>query len=250
MRLVKLIYYHLLSIINHRVMTVAENEINGAIRQNITPVVEDYLKAIYSLRHTDEQVRTVALATHLNVKPPTVTAMLKTLADLQLIRYEPYRGVELTQAGEQIALEIVRHHRLIELYLVEALGFSWDEVHDEAEVLEHFISEKLEARIAEYLGDPTRDPHGDPIPNLDGTLPANEATSLADFELKTEVRVVRVRDQHPERLRYLAALGIVPEAALKIVGSEPFEGPITVGIGTKTHALDRQLARMIMVEKI
>lgn len=220
------------------------------LRQNITPVIEDYLKAIYSLGQRGESVRTVALAENLGLKPPSVTAMLKTLANLKLIEYEPYRGVELTEKGKLIALEIVRHHRLIELYLVEALGFSWDEVHAEAEVLEHFISEKLEARIAEYLGDPTRDPHGDPIPNLDGTLPANEATSLADFELKTEVRVVRVRDQHPERLRYLAALGIVPEAALKIVGSEPFEGPLIIGIGTKIYALDRQLARMIMVEKI
>jgi len=231
-------------------MTVAENEIHKTIKQNITPVVEDYLKAIYSLRQTGESVRTAALAARLNVKPPTVTAMLKTLADLNLIRYEPYRGVELTESGEQIALEVVRHHRLIELYLVEALGFSWDEVHDEAEVLEHFISEKLEARIADYLGDPTHDPHGDPIPTLDGILPANKATSLADFKLKAKVRVVRVRDQQPERLRYLAALGIVPDASLKIVGSEPFEGPIIVGIGAKTRALDRKLAQTIMVEAI
>lgn len=221
-----------------------------SLRQNITPVIEDYLKAIYSLRQHGETVRTVALAENLNLKPPSVTAMLKTLANLKLIEYEPYRGVELTEKGRLIALEIVRHHRLIELYLVEALGFSWDEVHDEAEVLEHFISEKLEARIAAYLGDPTHDPHGDPIPTLDGKLPTGETVTLADLELKTKVRVLRVRDQQPERLRYLAALGIVPDATLKIVGSEPFEGPITVGIGKKTHALDRQLTRMITVEKI
>jgi len=231
-------------------MTATENPIHGKTGQNITPIIEDYLKAIYTLEQREGQVRTVALAGVLRVKPPTVTAMLKTLADLQFIEYEPYRGVKLTNSGEQIALEVIRHHRLIELYLVKALGFSWDEVHDEAEVLEHFISEKLEARIADYLGDPTHDPHGDPIPTLDGILPTGETASLADFELKTKVRVVRVRDQQPERLRYLAALGIVPEASLKIVGSEPFEGPITVGIGKQTHALDRKLAQTIMVEAI
>jgi len=231
-------------------MTVAENEIHKTIKQNITPVVEDYLKAIYSLRQTGESVRTAALAARLNVKPPTVTAMLKTLADLNLIRYEPYRGVELTDAGEQIALEVVRHHRLIELYLVEALGFSWDEVHEEAEVLEHFISEKLEARITDYLGNPTHDPHGDPIPNLDGTLPDTTTTTLADFSPAVrEIRVVRVRDQNADRLCYLAEIGLVPKTTIKIVAVEPFDGPVTIQIGKKKIALDRQLARLILVEE-
>lgn len=231
-------------------MTTTENPVHGKIGQNITPIIEDYLKAIYTQEQREGQVRTVALSEVLRVKPPTVTAMLKTLANFKFIEYEPYQAIQLTEKGRLIALEIVRHHRLIELYLVEALGFSWDEVHEEAEVLEHFISEKLEARIADYLGDPTHDPHGDPIPNLDGTLPTDVTATLADFELKTKVRVLRVRDQQPERLRYLAALGIVPDAKLKIVGSEPFEGPVTVGIGKQTHALDRRLARMITVEKI
>ena len=232
-------------------MTVAENKIYKANKQNITPVIEDYLKAIYSLPQSDESVRTVALAAHLNVKPPTVTAMLKTLADLNLIRYEPYRSVELTGAGEKIALEIVRHHRLIELYLVKALGFSWDEVHDEAEVLEHFISEKLEARIADYLGNPTHDPHGDPIPNLNGTLPDSTSVSLADFPPSARaLRVVRVRDQNAERLRYLAKIGLVPQTPIKIVAVEPFEGPITIQIGKKKIALDRQLARLVLVEEM
>lgn len=229
-------------------MTTVEKEIRLSKRENVTPVIEDYLKAIYSLRQANEPVRTVALAEHLNVKPPTVTAMLKTLADLNLIRYEPYRGVELTASGEQIALEIVRHHRLIELYLVKALGFSWDEVHDEAEILEHFISEKLENRIAEYLGNPTRDPHGDPIPALDGTLPDQTANSLADFAPPQTVRVVRVRDQTADRLRYLAELGLVPDAIIKIVASEPFDGPVTIKIGCRPTALDRRLAYSILVE--
>ncbi|MDQ3713579.1 MAG: metal-dependent transcriptional regulator [Acidobacteriota bacterium] len=230
-------------------MTVAENEIHKSIKQNITPVVEDYLKAIYSLRQMGETVRTAALAARLNVKPPTVTAMLKTLAGLNLIRYEPYRGVELTDAGEQIALEVVRHHRLIELYLVEALGFSWDEVHDEAEVLEHFISEKLEARIAAYLGNPTLDPHGDPIPALDGSLPDNSTQSLADLPEKAEARIVRVCDQNADRLRYIAKLGLVPGASVQIIGSAPFDGPVSVQVGEAVHAVDRRLARMILVEK-
>ena len=231
-------------------MTVAENKIYKANKQNITPVIEDYLKGIYSLRQSGESVRTVALAAHLNVKPPTVTAMLKTLADLQLIRYEPYRGVELTETGEQIALEIVRHHRLIELYLVEALGFSWDEVHDEAEVLEHFISEKLEARIAAYLDNPTHDPHGDPIPDLNGTLPDTTTNTLADFSpAAQEIRVIRIRDQNADRLRYLAEIGLMPQTLIKIVVVEPFDGPVTIQIGKKKIALDRQLARLILVEE-
>lgn len=230
-------------------MTVAENKIYKASRQNITPVVEDYLKAIYSLRQSNEAVRTVALAARLSVKPPTVTAMLKTLADLNLIRYEPYRVVELTDSGEQIALEIVRHHRLIELYLVKALGFSWDEVHDEAEVLEHFISEKLEARIAAYLDNPTHDPHGDPIPNLDGSLPESSARSLADVPEKARARIVRVSDQNPERLRYIAELGLVPGAQIQVAESAPFDGPVSVRVARTVHAVDRRLARMILVEE-
>jgi DtxR family Mn-dependent transcriptional regulator len=176
--------------------------------------------------------------------------MLKTLADLQLIRYEPYRGVELTETGKQIALEIVRHHRLIELYLVKALGFSWDEVHDEAEVLEHFISERLEARIAAYLGDPTHDPHGDPIPALDGTLPDSSAQSLANLPEKAHAQIVRVSDQDGERLRYIAKLGLVPGAQVRIIESAPFDGPISVQVAGTVHAVDRRLARMILIEEI
>nr|MDQ3321492.1 metal-dependent transcriptional regulator [Acidobacteriota bacterium] len=163
--------------------------------------------------------------------------------------YEPYRGVELTEAGEQIALEIVRHHRLIELYLVKALGFSWDEVHDEAEVLEHFISEKLEARIAAYLDNPTHDPHGDPIPALDGTLPESSAQSLANLPEKAQARVVRVCDQDAERLRYIAELGLMPGACVRVIGRAPFDGPISVQVAEAIHAVDRRLARMILVEE-
>ncbi|MGI8788031.1 MAG: metal-dependent transcriptional regulator [Pyrinomonadaceae bacterium] len=229
-------------------MTTTENPVHGKIGQHITPIIEDYLKAIYTLEQREGQVRTVALAEILNVKPPTVTAMLKTLANFKFIKYEPYQAVELTEKGRLIALEIVRHHRLIELYLVEALGFSWDEVHEEAEVLEHFISEKLEAKIAEYLGNPTRDPHGDPIPALDGTLPDHSIISLAESREKKLHRITRVATQDSEKLRYLANLGVIPGGRVKILAKAPFDGPITVEIGKQTHALDNRLARIIIVE--
>lgn len=225
-------------------MTVSENQ-----KLHITPATEDYLKTIYLMQQTADAVKTVNLAMKLNVKPPTVTAMLKTLSELKLVEYEPYRGVELTKSGELIALEVLRHHRLIELYLVEALGFTWDEVHEEAEVLEHFISEKLESRIAARLGNPTHDPHGDPIPNIDGTLPDETTETLADFAPQTKVRVVRVRDQNGERLRYLADIGLVPQNLLEIVAVEPFEGPITIQIDSQRTALDRKLAGSIFVKK-
>ncbi|MFN2454977.1 MAG: metal-dependent transcriptional regulator [Pyrinomonadaceae bacterium] len=226
-------------------MTSAADEL-----QQITPVVEDYLKMIYRIAQESGQVRTVALAEALNVKPASVTAMLKTLAELKLVEYEPYYGVTLTDAGAKVALEVIRHHRLIELYLVEALGFSWDEVHEEAEALEHVISEKLEARIAAHLGHPTLDPHGDPIPALDGTVPESSALSLADVPVGKEAHITRVADQQAERLRYLGKLGIVPKAVVRVTAAAPFDGPLSVRIGKKTHALDRKLAKMILVESL
>jgi DtxR family Mn-dependent transcriptional regulator len=220
------------------------------LRERISPAIEDYLKAIYTLGRTQAQVTTSLLADHLGFKPASVTGMLKTMADLQLVSYTPYHGVELTAVGERIALEVVRHHRLIELYLVEALGFSWDEVHDEAERLEHHISEKLEARIAARLGEPTFDPHGDPIPSIEGTLPADKGARLADLTVGEHGCISRVRDQQPERLRYLADLGLVPGALLEVVASAPFDGPLTVRVGADVHPLDRRLAREIYISRL
>jgi DtxR family transcriptional regulator, Mn-dependent transcriptional regulator len=216
-------------------------------KARISPAIEDYLKAIYTLGLTNPQVTTSLLADHIGVKPASVTGMLKTLAELNLVSYTPYHGVELTLGGRHIALEVVRHHRLIELYLVEALGYSWDEVHDEAEALEHVISEKLEARIAARLGDPSFDPHGDPIPTLEGTLPSGVDISLAGLDVGAAVEIVRVCDQHPERLRYLADLGLVPGANLEVVASAPFDGPVSVRVGGVVHPIDRRLAREIYV---
>lgn len=221
----------------------------GESKERISPAIEDYLKAIYTLGRSQPQVTTSLLADQLGFKPASVTGMLKTMADLQLVSYTPYRGVELMPAGERIALEVVRHHRLIELYLVQALGFGWDEVHEEAERLEHHISEKLEARIAAHLGEPIVDPHGDPIPSREGAMPADEGARLADLGVGERGAITRVRDQHPERLRYLADLGLVPGASFEVIASAPFDGPLSVKIGGATHPIDRRLAREIYISR-
>lgn len=214
----------------------------------ITPAVEDYLKAIYTLQQDIGEVSTSNLAEQLGgLKPASVTGMVKRLAELHLVTHTPYQGVRLTPLGERVALEVVRHHRLLELYLVEALGYNWDEVHEEAEILEHYISEKFEARIAAQLGDPTFDPHGDPIPTLTGALPLRTEQRLADLPLGTTACVVRVQDQHADRLRYIATLGIVPSAQIEVIAVAPFDGPISVRVNTVTHPLDRRLARRIFV---
>ncbi len=216
--------------------------------QGVTPVVENYLKTIYALGREDNQVRTTALAERMGVQPSSVTAMLKTLSELGLAQYTPYHGVELTPAGEKVALEVIRHHRLVELYLVEALGYGWDEVHEEAEQLEHVISEKLEARMAARLGQPTVDPHGDPIPALDGSVEVGATVSLADTDIGVGVRIARMIDQDAERLRYISGLGLVPGAEVEVTAKAPFDGPISVLLGDAVHVLDRHLARMVLVE--
>ncbi|MBC8077152.1 MAG: metal-dependent transcriptional regulator [Chloroflexales bacterium] len=214
----------------------------------ITPAIEDYLKAIYTLQQAQREVGTSLLSEQLDGKKPgSVTGMLKRLAELKLVAYTPYQGVRLTETGTKIALEVVRHHRLIELYLVEALGYSWDEVHDEAENLEHHISEKLEARIAARLGHPRFDPHGDPIPAPDGALPAQDTRLLANVPPGSSAIILRVTDQHAARLRYLAGIGLVPGAPIDVVGAEPFDGPISVRVCDVVHPLDRRLARLIAV---
>jgi DtxR family Mn-dependent transcriptional regulator len=213
--------------------------------------MEDYLKAIYMVQQRGETVTTSLLSEQLGgLKPGSVTGMIKKLAELNLIMHTPYQGVSLTPAGERIALEVLRHHRLLELYLVQALGYSWDEVHEEAEALEHYISEKLEARIAARLGQPDFDPHGDPIPSLEGTLPSSISVSLPDLPAGTQGRIVRVSDQNTAHLRYLAELGLVPGARIEITDIAPFEGPISLQVAepAQTIALDRRMAQSILVE--
>lgn len=214
--------------------------------------VQDYLKAIYLLQQGEIEVSPSQIGEQLDkikpgIKPGSVTGMLKKLAELELIDYTPYRGVRLTPAGERVALEVIRHHRLIELFLVQSLGYSWDEVHEEAEALEHHISEKLEARIAAHLGNPHFDPHGDPIPTLEGALPEQALQALADVALGLTVQIVRVGDQDADRLRYIARLGLVPGATVELADAAPFDGPLSVRVGDDVHPLDRRLARTIYV---
>jgi DtxR family Mn-dependent transcriptional regulator len=219
-------------------------------QNRITPAIEDYLKAIYTIQQQNGVVTTTLLGEKRGSRPGSVTGMIKKLAEMNLVAHTPYQGVQLTPAGERVALEVIRHHRLLELYLVEALGYSWDEVHEEAERLEHHISEKLEARIAARLGNPVFDPHGDPIPSLEGILPTTNDLRLADLTVADQGRILRVRDQSAERLRYLADLGLVPGAQLEVMASAPFDGPLTVRLSAGDHALDRRMARTIEVERV
>jgi DtxR family Mn-dependent transcriptional regulator len=173
--------------------------------------------------------------------------MIKRLAELALVTHTPYQGVHLTPEGELVALEVLRHHRLLELFLVKELGYSWDEVHEEADALEHYISEKLEAWIAARLGHPAFDPHGDPIPSTDGTLPCQAGRRLTELEVGARAHVVRVGTQDPARLRYVADLGVVPGAPIEITAVAPFEGPISVRTALSVQALDWRLAHTIHV---
>jgi DtxR family transcriptional regulator, Mn-dependent transcriptional regulator len=213
-----------------------------------TEAVQDYTKAIFALqRRGREPVSTSALAERLNVSAASASAMVKRLAEMKLVRHEPYRGVLLTDSGERIALEVLRHHRLIESYLAETLGMPWDRVHDEAEVLEHYISEELEELIADRLGDPTKDPHGDPIPGRDLSMAEEETRALFELEPGETGVFVRVSDSDPEMLRYLAERDIRPGADLVIEDKQPFGGPLLVRVGRRAHALGGDLARAMRV---
>jgi DtxR family Mn-dependent transcriptional regulator len=214
-----------------------------------TEAVEDYAKAIYALQRQEEgPVGTSALAERLGVAPSSVTAMLKRLDELGLVKYEPYHGVTLTATGERVALEVIRHHRLIEAFLSDALEMPWDRVHDEAEVLEHYISEDLERRIAEKLGNPSLDPHGDPIPTPELAMAADRTTSLDRLAAGDVATFSRVSDSDPEMLRYLAERGIRPGAHLRVTDVQPFGGPVFVEVEGREHALGGGLAEKMRVE--
>jgi DtxR family Mn-dependent transcriptional regulator len=213
-----------------------------------TAAIEDYAKAIYTLQERgDGAVTTTALAERLRLTAGSVSAMLKKLDAAGLVSHEPYRGVRLTETGRRLALEVIRHHRLIELFLAEVLDMPWDRVHDEAEVLEHVLSEDLEARIAEKLGDPRLDPHGDPIPTADFELEQDDTRPLAELEIGATGFFARVSDADPAKLRYLAERGIAPGMALELVGAEPFGGPLRVCFDGSEHALGRELAQAMRV---
>ncbi len=199
---------------------------------NLTQSIEDYLKAIYELSQRGERASTTDLAAYLNVSPASVTGMIQKLSSTEppLVEYQKHRGVTLTEAGEKVALETIRHHRLIELFLHQILNYPWDEVHDEADRLEHVISEKFERAIANALGHPEHDPHGDPIPGPDLTLPKATATLLADLRPPQYGIVKRVRDTDPELLRHLSEIGVVPDAAIEVTAYSEFDGNLELNL--------------------
>jgi DtxR family Mn-dependent transcriptional regulator len=209
-----------------------------------SPAIEDYAKAIYAIAHRDEGPATTnALAERLGVTPASASGMCKRLGELGLVDHVPYKGVELTPDGERVALEVIRHHRLLELYLAESLDVPWDRVHAEAEVLEHVLSEELEALISAKLGHPTVDPHGDPIPTVDLVIEERPTSALADLAPGTRATFVRISDSDPEMLRYLAERGIAPGDDFEVIDKQPFDGPTFTRFGDDVHVLGGALAR-------
>jgi DtxR family transcriptional regulator, Mn-dependent transcriptional regulator len=219
------------------------------MRELLSPQSEDYLKAIYSLG--GDRVNTQALADRLEVKPGSVTEMLKRLAELGLVEHKPYYGARLTPAGERIALELIRHHRLLESYLHQALGYALEDVHREAEKLEHHISEEFEARISELLGHPTHDPHGDPIPTLEGKLPEFATRAMLDVGENEEVCLGRVSEKDPDFLRLVVSLGLIPGARVKVIHVAKASGTITLEVaGNVQHTLSLEAAQKLWVQAV
>jgi DtxR family Mn-dependent transcriptional regulator len=220
--------------------------------EGLTSAIEDYSRAIYALqeRHDGEPVATSSLADRLGLAPGSVSGMLKRMSDLELVDREPYRGVRLTNRGERTALRVIRRHRLLELFLHQTLGFPWESLDDEADRLEHSVSQELEAAIYERLDRPTTDPHGDPIPDQDLRIVKNRTTRLDEATEGRRVRFVRVSDSDPEMLRYLRERGLELGSMLDVIGHEPFGGPLTIRlVGSRvTHSLAPALARSMRVE--
>jgi DtxR family Mn-dependent transcriptional regulator len=213
----------------------------------VSAAVQDYAKAIYTLESRVGVASTTALAERLGVRPASVSGMLKKLEALGLVVHESYRGARLTEAGRKVALEVLRHHRLLELYLAERLGMAWDSVDAEAEVLEHVLSEELEEVIAASLGNPMLDPHGDPIPDRELAIIDVESRSLDTLKPGDAGRFVRVSDSDPEMLRFLTERGIAPGAELELIEKQPFDGPLFVRFGDEVHVLGATLARAMRV---
>lgn len=216
----------------------------------LSQAVEDYLKTIYVLESEGKGASTSSIAESLDVSSASATNMIKRLAKMGLVDYQSYKGATLTDSGQKIALEIIRHHRLLELYLLEVLGYSWDEVHDEAEKLEHHISEQFEDKIAELLDDPTHDPHGDPIPTKEGVMPELNAEPLGDADTDITYIVSRVKDQDPEVLRYLEKIGVLPGVKIQIKDKAPFNGPLTILLEETEQAIGYEIANKIFVAEM
>ncbi len=212
---------------------------------SLSQSVEDYLKVIYVLETEGSGATTNNIAEMMEVSSASVTNMLKRLAGLNLVEHISYKGAKLTDAGRKIALEILRHHRLLELYLKEVMGYSWDEVHEEAEKLEHHISEQFEDKIAELLNHPTHDPHGDPIPTKDGVMPEMASLPLAEADVDQKYIIGRVKDQDPELLRYLEKIGVIPGVKIKILDKAPFNGPVQVLLEDEMKTIGFNIAEQV-----
>lgn len=215
-----------------------------------TQAVEDYLKAIFEIQQQEDKVATTTLANHIEVTAASATGMIKKLAELKLVTYQPYQGVELTDAGEKIALEVIRHHRLVERYLAKALGVPWDQVDAEADKWEHVLSDDLETRIDAFLGHPTTDPHGSPIPTAEGHITPSSTVLLSDLAPGQKATVAEVSDHDPEMLRYFARLGLFPEVGLIVIDIAPFDGPMTIRINGDEVTLGREVAKFIRMTDI
>ena len=224
------------------------------MRENLTRVIEDYLKTIYDLTASNDRATTNQIAERMEVTPASVTNMVQKLAltEPPLLDYRKHRGVKLTPEGEKVALEIIRHHRLLEMFLHQTLGYSWDEVHEEADRLEHVISEELEERIATSLGDPLHDPHGDPIPTRELHLPLTSEVPLSQLRPPQDAEVRRVRDGDPELLRYLSEMGIKPQARLEIIEYSPFDNNLQVRIAGREEpvVLGTRVTNQVYIELV
>jgi DtxR family Mn-dependent transcriptional regulator len=221
------------------------------MKQKLTISIQDYLKTIYELTESGDSASTNALAQKMKISAPSVTGMIKKLATSKpaLVEYQKHQGVTLTKEGKRAALEVIRHHRLLEAWLVQTLGYSWDEVHEEAERLEHVISEDFERRIAAAMGHPTRDPHGELIPTEDLKMPVDESTPLSALRPGQGGIVQCVKAADTALLRHLESLGLVPDAEIKVREYSPFDHNLTVKIGRKTTVLGLRITNKIFVEE-
>jgi DtxR family transcriptional regulator, Mn-dependent transcriptional regulator len=215
----------------------------------LTRSVEDYLKVIYRLTRDGQPAATSEIAQQLGLAAPSVSGMARRLAELGLIEHLPYKGVALTEEGRRAALRMVRRHRMIEAYLVAFLGYTWDTVHDEAERLEHAVTDTLVERMAAALGNPGVDPHGDPIPTADGAVPEQAYVPLADVAVGETVRIGRVEVHQPERLRYIADCGLKPGSEVTVLDHQPFQGPITVRTSGQQHVIGHDLGEVLFCER-
>jgi DtxR family Mn-dependent transcriptional regulator len=221
------------------------------MEQTLTVSIQDYLKNIYELTENGEVASTNALAKKLRISAPSVTGMIQKLASAKppLVEYQKHQGVTLTKEGRKAALEVIRHHRLLEAWLVQTLGYSWDEVHDEAERLEHFISEDFERRIAAAMGNPVRDPHGEPIPTADLKMPSDESVPLSALRPGQAATIKRVKASDAELLRYLEELGLVPGVRIEVTDYSPFDHNLAIKAGRKSFVLGLNITSKIFIEE-